>query len=123
MDTIGRLPHADVDAHGLPQLDAIVVQEALGLNVMTLRMPATAKLFIALMMAGLMAEIAQFVGYAYIATIPGSLDYVAFSTWLGPLREFGLGLLLSGIVLALATIARALGFQFARIIQIITTGR
>ena len=31
--------------------------------------------------------------------------------------------LLSGIVLALATIAKALRFQFARIIQIITSGR
>ena len=99
------------------------VQESLSLTVRTLRMPSTAKLFIALMMAGLMVEIAQFAGYAYIATVPASADYATFSTWLGPLREFGLGLLLSGIVLALATIAKALGFQFARITQIITSGR
>ncbi|MEW5990450.1 MAG: hypothetical protein AB1736_03775 [Chloroflexota bacterium] len=99
------------------------VQESLGLTVRTLRMPLTARLFIALMMVGFMVEIAQFVGYAYIATIPGTADYTVFSTWLGPLRELGLGTLLSGIVLALATIARALGFQFARISQIITSGR
>jgi hypothetical protein len=48
---------------------------------------------------------------------------VIASTWLGPLREFGLGLLLAGIVLALATIARALDFQTARIVQIITRGQ
>jgi hypothetical protein len=99
------------------------VQESLGLTVRTLRMPATAKAFIALMMLGLMVEIAQFIGYAYIASVPASADYATFSTWLGPLREFGLGALLSGIVLALATIARTLGFQFERITQIITSGR
>ena len=99
------------------------VQESLGLTVRTLRLPATAKAFIALMMLGLMVEIAQFIGYAYIASVPASADYAAFSTWLGPLREFGLGALLAGIVLALATIARALGFQFERITQIITSGR
>ena len=99
------------------------VQESLGLTVKTLRMPTTAKLFVALMMVGLMIEVAQFVGYAYIATIPGTADYTIFSTWLGPLREYGLGALLLGIVLALATIARALGFQFTRITQIITSGR
>jgi hypothetical protein len=99
------------------------VQESLGLTVKTLRMPTTAKLFVALMMVGPMIEIAQFLGYAYIATIPASTDYTVFSTWLGPLREYGLGALLLGIVLALATIARGLGFQFARITQIITSGR
>lgn len=99
------------------------VQESLGLKVRTLRMPTTAKLFVALMVVGLMVEVAQFAGYAYIATVPASADYATLSTWLGPLREFGLGALLSGIVLALATIAKALGFQFARITQIITSGR
>lgn len=99
------------------------VQESLGLTVRTLRMPTTAKVFVGLMMLGLMVEVAQFAGYAYIATVPGTADYATLSTWLGPLREFGLGALLSGIVLALATIASALGFQFARITQIITSGR
>ena len=99
------------------------VQETLGLAVKTLRMRTTAKLFVTLMMAGLMIEIAQFVGYSYIATVPGTATYATLASWLGPLREFGLGVLLSGIVLALATIAQALGFQFARITQIITTGR
>lgn len=99
------------------------VQESLGVTVRTLRMPTTAKLFVPLMMAGLMVEVAQFVGYAYVATVPATADFTTFSTWLGPLREFGLGALLSGIVLALATIAKALGFQFARVTQLITSGR
>lgn len=99
------------------------IQESIGLTVKTLRMPTSAKLFVGLMMAGLMVEVAQFLGYAYVATVADASVYATFSTWLGPLREFGLGLLLSGIVLALATIATALSFQFARITEIITSGR
>lgn len=99
------------------------IQEGLGLAVRTLRMPWTAKAFIGLIAAGLTVEMAQFAGYAYIASVSDVATYATFSTWLGPLRELGLGLLLSGIVLALATIARALGFQFERLTQIITSGR
>ena len=99
------------------------VQEGLGLTVETLRMPVTAKLFVVLMMSGLMVEIAQFFGYAVVAGMTDPSQIAVASTWLGPFREFGLGLLLAGIVLALATIARALDFQTARILQIITRGR
>lgn len=99
------------------------VQESLGLTVHTLRMPSTAKVFVVLMMAGLMVEVAQLVGYAYVAGLSDARQIAVASTWLGPLREFGLGLLLSGIVLALATIARALDFQSARIVSIITRGQ
>jgi uncharacterized membrane protein YozB (DUF420 family) len=86
-----------------------------------LRMPTQAKAFVALMMTGLMLAITQFVLYVTFAS-NGTLDAAALG-WLGPLRELSLGLLLSGIVLALATIAKALGFQFARITQLISTGR
>lgn len=99
------------------------VQASLGLTVHTLRMPPTAKVFIVLMMAGLMVEIAQLVGYAYVAGLSDAGEIAVASTFLGPLREFGLGLLLAGIVLALATIARALDFQVTRIVSIITSGR
>ena len=99
------------------------VQASLGLTVHTLRMPASAKLFIVLMMAGLMVEVAQLLGYAYVAGLSDVNQIAVASTFLGPLREFGLGLLLSGIVLALATIARALDFQAARIVSIITRGQ
>lgn len=98
------------------------VQESLGLTVRTLRVPTTAKLFVALMITGLMVEIGQLIGYIYIAVAGDTSVYASFSAALGPLREFGLGVLLAGIVLALATIARALGFQFSRITDIITTG-
>lgn len=97
------------------------VQTALGVSVKTLKMPNTAKAFVALMMAGLMASVGQFLAYIALAS-SGGLDAAALA-WLGPLRELALGLLLAGIVLALATIAKALGFQFDRIGQLIKNGR
>lgn len=95
------------------------VQARLGRAVHTLRMPLTAKLFIGLMALGMMVEMAQFGLYAYASTLAADPSFAALSAWLGPLREFGLGLLLSGIVLALATIARVLGFQFHRVTGLI----
>jgi len=99
------------------------VQESLGLTVKTLRMPATAKAFVGLMVAGVMVGIAQFVGYVAISSSSNPADIATAFAWLGPLREVGLGLLLAGIVLALATIAKVLGFQFSRITEIISSGR
>ncbi len=99
------------------------VQHSLGTPVKTLAMPATAKAFVALMMLGLMIEIAQFVAYAYVAALTDAKAIAAYSAFLGPFREFGLGTLLSGIVLALATIATALEFQFARVVELVRTGR
>lgn len=99
------------------------VQQSLGVAVKTLKMPATAKVFLALMMLGLMVELVQFFFYAYVASLNDAATIATYSSWLGPFREFGLGILLSGIVLALATIARALDFQFSRIRELITVGR
>lgn len=98
------------------------VQAGLGVPVLTLRMPVTAKLFVGLMMAGMTVSIAQFVIYLWAATSTDAVGVAANFAWLGPFRELGLGLLLAGIVLALATIARVLGFQFWRIARIIETG-
>jgi len=98
------------------------VQEALGLPVKTLAMPTTAKAFVVLMMAGLMVSIAQFVLYLVTTSFDNAADVALWFSWLGPLRELGLGLLLAGIVLALATIGKVLGFQFWRIRDIVTTG-
>lgn len=98
------------------------VQHSLRVPVKTLAMPATAKAFVGLMMVGLAIEIAQFVGYAHVASLADPAAIATFSTWLGPFREFGLGLLLSGIVLALAAIATALRFQFSRIEELIRDG-
>lgn len=88
------------------------VQEALGVTVWTLKMPWSAKVFVGLMAAGLMTAMAQFVLYLYATSVDDP------STWfavLGPLREVALGLLLSGIILALFTIGTGLGFQFDRL--------
>jgi hypothetical protein len=99
------------------------VQGSLGTPVKTLNMPFTAKLFVALMALGMMAEMFQFVVYLVTTTFSDPTTISSYFAWLGPVREAGLGLLLSGIVLALATIARALGFQFWRIKELIATGR
>jgi len=85
-------------------------------------MPATAKAFVALMATGLMIAIAQFGLYLYTLTFDTAADVAVWWAWLGPFRELGLALLLAGIVLALATIANVLGFQFSRIRSIVTTG-
>jgi len=99
------------------------VQESMGLAVRTLRMPRTAKLFVAFMVAGLMVSMAQFVLYAIAAGVTNPQSFAAWTAWLGPFREFGLGLLLAGIVLALVTIGNVLGFQFSRIREIVATGK
>jgi hypothetical protein len=96
------------------------VQETVGRGVKTLVMPMTAKLFVGVMMMGLMIEMVQFGFYIFVATLDGgtpegAASITAYFTWLGPLREAGLGVILSGIVLALGTIGTVLGFQFSRI--------
>jgi hypothetical protein len=98
------------------------VQQALDLHVTTLKMSATAKAFVGLMMAGLMISMVQFGLYLYTLTFDTVAEITPWWAWLGPLRELGLALLLSGIVLALATIANVLGFQFSRIRSIVATG-
>ena len=99
------------------------VQQSLGLSVKLLDMPATAKAFVGLMMTGLMISIAQFGFYVYSAANVNTSNIAANSAWLGPFRELGLGLLLAGIVLALATIGTALAFQAGRVREIVATGR
>lgn len=95
------------------------MQASLGLTVKTLKMPLSAKAFIAIMAIGMMVAMAQFVLYIVAASQD---DPAAWFAWLGPLREVGLGLLLLGIVLALYTIGTVLGFQFNRMRDIVTTG-
>ena len=96
------------------------VQAAVGVTVKTLKMPKTAKVFVALMALGVMVSVLQFVLYLVVAN--GVENPAAWFAWLGPLREVGLGLILSGIVTALVTIGNVLGFQFDRINEIVTTG-
>jgi hypothetical protein len=101
------------------------VQQALGIPVLTLKMPATAKGGIALMVSGVMLGIVQLIGYITVTTFETSAESaVRVGAWfaaLGPLRELSLGLLLAGIVLFLATIGTVLQFQFWRIRSIVTS--
>ena len=107
------------------------VQRSLGVAIKTLRMPTTAKVFLGLMAAGLMIEMTQLGFSAYLQSLghdPASAGadtatLNTWSAWLGTFRFVGLGVMLSGVVLALATIAKALGFQFSRVREIIVTGR
>lgn len=95
------------------------VQESLGVKVYTPKMPVLAKVFVALMMVGLMLGIVQFIGYLVVAG--GGVDVASNFAWLGPLRELSLALILSGIALALVAIGNVLGFQFWRIQNLIRT--
>jgi hypothetical protein len=99
------------------------VQKSVGASVKTLKMPMTAKLFIGLMVMGMMISMVQLVFYIFVATESDAATINAWLAWLGPLREAGLGILLAGIVLALATIANVLGFQSSRITELIKEGR
>ncbi len=100
------------------------VQEALGVGVKTPLMPFAAKAFVALMMMGLMLGIVQFGFYLFVASEDDPTTINAFFAWLGPLRKVALATILSGIVLALATIGtRILPFQFWRIQELIKNGR
>lgn len=99
------------------------VQESLGVAVKTLNMPFTAKVFVALMALGMMVEIAQAVLYIIASGITDEKILTVWLAWLGPLREAGLGVLLTSIVLALASIAKALSFQFTRITELVASGR
>ena len=94
------------------------VQAALGLTVKTLNMPKTAKVSVGFMALGVMVSMLQF---ALSRGRPTVDNAAAWFAWLGPLREVGLGLILSGVVMALVTIGDVLGFHFERIKEIVTT--
>lgn len=96
------------------------VQASVGAQIKTLRVPATVWAFLAFMIAGVMTAMAQF-GLLVAAT--GLDDPSSWFAWLQPLGLFSLGLLLTGIVLALYSIGDVVGFQFNRIRELIATGR
>ncbi len=113
------------------------VQESVGAPVKALKMPWSAKVFLMLMMAGLMAEVVAFGTLTYVASqandawitatsagAPGDIAALdrasAFAAWANPLREVALALILTSIVFALYTISNVLGFQFSRIRELVT---
>jgi hypothetical protein len=116
------------------------IQRAVGGKSIDLVKPLTAKLFPAAMMMGLMVLIAGVAVGIVVAVLQGGYfghsaaavangpatpalaadlgDIQSLRAWLQPLDFVGMGLILSGIVLALATIVRALRFQAARVVQL-----
>lgn len=96
------------------------VQESLGVNVYTPKMPTPARGFVALMVLGLLLGVVQFIGYLIVAG--GGADAASNFAWLAPLREVSLALILAGIALALVAIGNVLGFQFWRVQDLIRAG-
>lgn len=97
------------------------VQEATGSRVHTLKMPATARLFMVTMMMGMMtigvAVVLHFVAAASVGT--WSLESVErWATVLEGFRRMGVALYLFGITFGLGTIINVLRFQSIRIRQL-----
>jgi hypothetical protein len=97
------------------------LQVAAGTAVRTLKMPKTAKLFLASMMMGMMAllvsVILHFVVAANVATWAAE-DVRQWSEVLEGVRRFGVALYLFGITFGLGTIITVLRFQSIRIRQL-----
>lgn len=97
------------------------VQEAAGRRVETLRMPGTAKAFIALMAMGMMVLLAAVVLHvlAAVAIGGGSASALAnaqrWAIWLEGVRRIGVGVYLLAIAFGLSTIITVLRFQAVRI--------
>ena len=116
------------------------IQRAVGGRPVDLVKPLTAKLFPPVMMMALMVLIAGLVaglvvgvdqadywqhassqvsGGPQTAALASDLsDIQAIRAWLQPLDFVGMGLILSGIVLALAAIVKALRVQAGRVVQL-----
>jgi len=112
------------------------VQESVGAPVKTLKMPMSAMAFLGLMMMGLMFALLAFGTLIFVAAqahdawinasaidAPGNghaLGRAAtYGSWANTLRLAAIGVLLTGIALALYTISNVLGFQFSRIRELI----
>lgn len=100
------------------------LQEAAGAEVQALRMPGTAKLFVAGMMMAMMTLVAAVVLHfvAAGAIAGGSTDALSSAeTWaiqLEGVRRLGVAVYLLSVALGLATIVRVLRFQALRLHEI-----
>jgi hypothetical protein len=116
------------------------IQRAVGSTSVDLAKPLTAKLFPPVMMMGLMVLIAAVVvgvivgvdqsnywqhASSEVVPVPQTAELSSdlsaiqsIRSWLQPLDFVGMGLILTGIILALATIVRALRFQAGRVVQL-----
>lgn len=99
------------------------VQEAAGRPVHTLRMPVTAKLFMALMMMAMMVIAVAVVLHFVVAGQVGTWSETSVEQWsivLEALRRTGVAVYLFAITLGLGTIITVLRFQGARLPQLST---
>ena len=101
------------------------VQEAAGTAVQTLRMPSTAKAFLALMMMAMMALVAAVIGHVIVGIGLASGDLALaigeqWAIWLEGVRRVGVATYLLAISLGLATIVVVLRFQTVRLRELPT---
>jgi hypothetical protein len=96
------------------------VQETLGVKVHTLKMPATAKAFVGLMMMAMMAILVAVVIHfvTAVGTAAGTIsvaDSESTAIALEAVRRLGVAVYLVAIALGLATITKVLRFQAIRL--------
>lgn len=97
------------------------VQEAAGRQVQTLKMPGTAKAFMALMMMAMMAIAVAVVLHFVVASNVGVWSESSVAQWsivLEAVRRIGVAVYLVAIALGLGTIITVLRFQSIRILQL-----
>ena len=97
------------------------VQEAAGRSVQTLRMPATAKLFLGLMVIAMMAIAVAVVLHVVVASAIGTWSETTVEQWsivLEAVRRVGVAVYLVAIALGLGSIITVLRFQSGRIRQL-----
>ena len=102
------------------------VQEAVGGDVRTLKMPVTAKGFIVLMAMAMMIILAAVSLHIVAGVSIGAGDWTAvqaeqWTIWLEAARRFGVVLYLFAITLGLVTIAKVIRYQTFRIRQVAHT--
>lgn len=94
------------------------VQEVVGGEVHTLRMPLTARIFMAFMAMGMMTIIVAVILHFVAAAAVGSWALESVARWaevLEGVRRLGVGLYLFGITFGLGTIITVVRFQTSRI--------
>ena len=98
------------------------MQDDVGTSVQTLKMPATARAFILLMMMGMMAvavgsisNVVAGASFSEAADLVDSQQWYVFSVGI---RRVGVALYLTGITLGLVTILNVIRFQTLRIRQL-----
>lgn len=103
------------------------VQETTGSKVQTLRMPATAKIFMLFMAMGMMVLLGSVILHwiAAGAVDTANLERAAgeWSEWLEAFRRIGVAMYLFGIAFGLGTIITVLRFQSVRIRELPDNGQ